>query len=129
MMTTFDDLDQQILEERVKERTARRAEYALPMVGDAVRDITGKMRRITHVWEGEGCQTGLGGMFYLNQSGGCEYGGGLYGIEPAENFRRTEESQLLSVWFFHHDLSGRDRGVTGYILFPVWELSTKFKEY
>lgn len=132
-MTTFDDVDTTILQNRYD---ARYFSYkGRPRVGDFIQDTAGTMRRVSHCWEGwedekfpDGYQTSgqNEGSYYLNSSGGCEYSGGLYPSEPWDSIAWTPNVKLGSVWIFHHNEWRSHNGVYSTMLFPVWKLAKEF---
>lgn len=111
--------------------SARRAQRAalppsIPQVGEWVREVDGRMSRITYIWElDEGAihiqHGGSGsGSYYLLDSGHESYSGGLDPGFPGAELELTDETAPGQVWFFHHDFPGAHRGV--YFMMPerVW---------
>ncbi len=93
-------------------------------VGDYVRLNTGKLTRVTHIWDLDEklIQTGGGeyGQFYIGY-GYISYSGGLDpGIDESE-FKLTEEQKEGQVWFFKDDHWGAGRGIDYMMKFRIFE--------
>lgn len=89
-------------------------------VGDYVRHTDGVMRQVAYLW-GDQAQTCDGGSFSLLESGYLSMSGQLYHGVALDSLTPTGETRPTWVWFFHHDLPGRDRSVTVPLPVRVWE--------
>lgn len=123
MYPKFDERDQKILDERL----AAFAEREGPQTGHYVRFADGTMRRISHVWDWEGCddpsvQTSDCGSWYFGEWY-MSFSGSLYKGIPASTLARTNETKPGRAWFFHHDYRSAHNGVDVMVDLPVWECS------
>jgi len=116
-----DRIDAKLLWERVA------AFNAIPgvRIGDFVRMLDGTLRRFAHDW-GEDIQPsahpdrfGRGSIYfdppYLSYSGA---------LDPAISkscLRDTGETMHSCFWFFHHNFTGADRGVSFYVQCRIYE--------
>lgn len=119
----WDERDDAILAERVAALDAVEG----PRVGDFVRFNEGTVRRISYIWRDEhetafNVQTSDGGSFYLG-NGYVSMSGSLYSGVKLDTLTLTDETRTGSVWFFHHDMAGQDRGVGARMTFRVFECS------
>lgn len=121
-MPDFDAKDAEICAQRV----ATYAKIVAPRVGDFIRMRDGTLRRFTHDW-GDGMQTTVGdkhpctgdASFYFGD-GYMSFSGALDPAIPLQQIESTDEIQLGSVWFFHHNETRAHNGVYTKIPFRVY---------
>lgn len=95
-------------------------------VGDFIRYADGAMRRVAHIWD-DGAGNALeiqptdGGSFHLSPSGSVSFSGGLHRSIPAESLTDSGQHAHGAVWFFHHDIWGKDRGVNAGVTFRIYD--------
>lgn len=124
MSPKFDAQDARILRERAF--AYRDRSKAGPQVGEFVRYPDGAMHRISYHWgdDVQKVQTSDGGSWYLGNHG-INFSGGLDPGIPTASLTLTDETQLGSVWFFHHDQWTAHNGVDAQMTFRVWETTEK----
>lgn len=124
----LDERDTEILANRMRERMA----ITKPLQGDWVRNRrTGRMLRISHVWDfpirnddsdiPAKVQLSTGGSWYLENSGHGSFSGSLYGGPRLDEMHDTGEVKEASFWFFSHGWAGASRGVYFDTPVRVWE--------
>jgi hypothetical protein len=136
----FDRRDAILLNER-KRRWAERIDG--PRVGDFVEMTDGTLRRFTYSWN-DGIQVTnaqYGSSFYLSKHGYADFSGGLDPAIPITQLVDTQRVRDGSFWFFHHDVSGANRGVectmecriyrhdTSRPAFEIWTMVGKKRTY
>lgn len=108
----------QILERRINALNAIKTIRA----GDYVRHLSGKMDRVTHVWD-DSAQTGGGqGSYYLGERGYVSYSGGLDPGITLAKLVLTEEVKKGMIWFFSRDHHTAHNGVDFMIDFRVYNV-------
>jgi len=100
---SLDERDRQILAQRIAAREANPE----PRVGDYVRFPSGRLARVSHIWD-DGAQTSEDGSWYLGD-GYTQFSGGLDPCVP--RLTRTEQTLPGAFWFFHHDHARAHNGV------------------
>lgn len=106
----LDTIDQQILDERIKDRVARFP--GGPQVGDFV-DFPSQDRpreRVAHDWGEDGVQTSPGGSIYLAKDY-ASYSGSLNPTIRKEHLQYTGETISGTFWFFSHDYHTANNGI------------------
>ena len=119
--STFDDKDQELLEQRQKARYNRKE----PQVGDYIEMEDGTLRRFTYNWDKSGLQTNdpeFGeGQYFLNESGTGSFSGSLDPIVRREYIINTSNWKPARFWFFHHNRYEANNGVNFEIPVRVWK--------
>lgn len=97
-----------------------------PRVGDFIEFANGTIERVSHVWDGmaeyggtDGVQTSAGGSWHVSESG-ASFSGGLNSIIAFTTLTDTGETRDGSGWFWHHGMSGANRGVPATFTFRVY---------
>src|SRR5450759_4608630 len=110
------EVNLQILERRIIALNAVKTIRA----GDYVRHLSGKMDRVTHVWD-DSAQTGGGqSSYYLGEGGYVSYSGGLDPGITLAKLVLTEEVKKGMIWFFSRDYHTTHNGVDFMIDFRVY---------
>lgn len=81
-----------------------------------------KTFRVAHHW-GDSIQLCTGGSFYLTETGGCSFSGGLDPGIDVGRFVATDETKQGSVWFFSRDHWMAHNGYYTEATFKVWRLT------
>jgi hypothetical protein len=118
-ITHLDDLDSKLLDARIQAR----AKLIGPQVGDIVKLTDGSTYQIVvhHGYDGRMQLGNVGnGRFYLCESGHGSYSGACGQVIREGNLSRTEEKQLATFWFFHHDHRFAHNGIDVQIPVTVW---------
>jgi hypothetical protein len=90
--------------------------------GDYVKHLSGKMDRVTHVWD-DSTQTGGGqSSYYLGEGGYVSYSGGLDPGIPLAKLVLTNEVKKGMIWFFSRDHHTAHNGVDFMIDFRVYNV-------
>lgn len=90
--------------------------------GDYVRHLSGKIDRVTHVWE-DSAQTGGGqGSYYLGENGYVSYSGGLDPGIPLNKLVLTNEIMIGMIWFFSRNNAVAHNGINFMIDFRVYKV-------
>jgi hypothetical protein len=90
--------------------------------GDYVKHLSGKIDRITHVWD-DAAQTGGGqGSYYLGENGYVSYSGGLDPGIPLTKLVLTDEIKKGMIWFFSRNNAFAHNGINFMIDFRVYEV-------
>jgi len=112
------EVNLQILERRINALNAVKTIRE----GDYVRHLSGKMDRVTHVWE-DSAQTGGGqSSYYLGEGGYVSYSGGLDPGIPLAKLVLTDEVKKGMIWFFSRDHPTAHNGVDFMIDFRVYNV-------
>ena len=93
-----------------------------PRVGDFVEFANGVTERISHLWDTldtPGAQTSPGGSWHVSAHG-ASFSGSLNSIIRLDTLTDTGETREGSGWFWHHGMSGGDRGVPTMFTFRVY---------
>jgi hypothetical protein len=113
-----------ILEERMKAYN----EIEGCRVGDYIRELNGRLTRVTHDWNepGETSETiqhggSEYGQYYLG-NGYISYSGGLDSGIKKNQLKPTGEMKQGKVWFFNNDFAGAGRGIDFMVSFRVFEV-------
>lgn len=114
----MDTLDLTLLNQCIAKRNTKEG----PQVGDWVRLPDKTYERFAHDW-GSDIQTCYNGSFYLSLTGNASMSGTLNGAIPLADIKPTQETRPARFWFFHHGITGADRGVNFIIDVPVFELT------
>jgi hypothetical protein len=108
----------QILERRVNALN----EIKAIRVGDYVLHLSGKMDRVTHVWD-DTAQTGGGqGSYYLGERGYVSYSGSLDPGILLTKLVLTDELKKGTIWFFSRNHATAHNGVDFNINFRVYKV-------
>jgi len=121
-MPEFDDRDQQILNERRRNRMAHPERI---LVGDWVEFSDGVVRRVSYVWresDDAEIQTAEDGSFHLCDSGDGNFSGRLFTPVPASTLTWTSTREA-EFWFFHHGQQKAHNSVTVECPVNVWACS------
>jgi hypothetical protein len=121
---SFDDKDQEILDERMKNREL----ISRPRVGDYVKFSSGEIERLAHDWD-EDFQTSPVGSFFLSHSGNAKFSGGLNPAIPTSSMVLTEETLEGEFWFFHHNSTGAGRSIFVKVPCRVYETTAKYEGF
>ena len=91
--------------------------------GDYVRQLSGKMDRVTYVWP-DSAQTGGSkyGSYYLGEKGYISYSGGFDPGIQLTKLALTEEVKTGMIWFFSRDYHTSYNSVDFMIAFRVYNL-------
>ena len=90
--------------------------------GDYVRHLSGKMDRVTHVWDDSAQTGGCQSSYYLGERGYVSYSGGLDPGIPLNKLVLTDEVKKGMVWFFSRDNHTANNGVDFMIDFRVYNV-------
>lgn len=116
--TATAEINLQILERRVKALNA----IETIREGDYVLHLSGKMDRVTHVWD-DAAQTGGGqGSYYLGERGYVAYSGGLDPGIPLTKLVITDKIKKGMIWFFSRNHATAHNGVDFQIDFRVYNV-------
>ncbi len=112
------EVNLQILERRVNAFNAIKTIRE----GDYVRHLSGKMDRVTYVWDDSAQTGGASESFYLGEGGYVSYSGGLDPSIPFAKLVLTSEVKKGMVWFFSRDHHTAHNGIDFMIDFRVYNV-------
>lgn len=113
--------------EILSERTVVFNRISGPRVGDylyipSIDKRVPEYTRFTHDWTDSIQTGGIGGSFYMGESGALSYSGGLDPGVKVADLILTDATKDGSVWFFDEDRPGGGRGKTFNIPMRVYTL-------